>query len=112
MCVPLHLAVPLVRHICYASVRFTMTCQGIQVPSHRCIAIRSSLVFLKKKDASLSHRYTCCAGYMPCSGRCGEAKCPQLCLATEVRILKIMSFLITPVILERSFLVSEYFYLT
>ncbi|KAF2586927.1 hypothetical protein F2Q70_00034944 [Brassica cretica] len=28
--------------------------------------------------------YTCCAGYMPCSGRCGEAKCPQLCLATEV----------------------------
>nr|VDD49357.1 unnamed protein product [Brassica oleracea] len=29
-------------------------------------------------------RYTCCAGYMPCSGRCGEAKCPQLCLATEV----------------------------
>ncbi|KAG2302893.1 hypothetical protein Bca52824_031544 [Brassica carinata] len=29
-------------------------------------------------------RYTCCAGYMPCSGRCGESKCPQLCLATEV----------------------------
>ncbi|CAH8380640.1 unnamed protein product [Eruca vesicaria subsp. sativa] len=29
-------------------------------------------------------RYTCCAGYMPCSGRCGESKCPELCLATEV----------------------------
>ncbi|CAN6929564.1 unnamed protein product [Brassica oleracea var. botrytis] len=29
-------------------------------------------------------RYTCCGGYMPCSGRCGESKCPQLCLATEV----------------------------
>nr|VDD61718.1 unnamed protein product [Brassica oleracea] len=28
-------------------------------------------------------RYTCCGGYMPCSGRCGESKCPQLCLATE-----------------------------
>ncbi|KAL8141623.1 hypothetical protein V2J09_014655 [Rumex salicifolius] len=29
-------------------------------------------------------RYVCCAGYMPCSGRCGESKCPELCLATEV----------------------------
>lgn len=29
-------------------------------------------------------RYTCCAGYMPCSGRCGENKCPEFCLATEV----------------------------
>ncbi|XP_056686826.1 uncharacterized protein [Spinacia oleracea] len=29
-------------------------------------------------------RYVCCAGYMPCSGRCGESKCPEFCLATEV----------------------------
>ncbi|GMH17266.1 hypothetical protein Nepgr_019107 [Nepenthes gracilis] len=29
-------------------------------------------------------RYTCCAGYMPCSGRCGESNCPELCLCTEV----------------------------
>ncbi|XP_068469290.1 uncharacterized protein [Phaseolus vulgaris] len=29
-------------------------------------------------------RYTCCAGYMPCSGRCEESKYPELCLATEV----------------------------
>ncbi|XP_052171557.1 uncharacterized protein LOC127787538 [Diospyros lotus] len=29
-------------------------------------------------------RYTCCAGYMPCSGRCGESRCPELCLLTEV----------------------------
>ncbi|KAG4999005.1 hypothetical protein JHK87_020077 [Glycine soja] len=28
-------------------------------------------------------RYTCCAGYMPCSGRCGESKCPEFCLCTE-----------------------------
>nr|POF08569.1 hypothetical protein CFP56_34644 [Quercus suber] len=28
-------------------------------------------------------RYVCCAGYMPCSGRCGESKCPEFCLATE-----------------------------
>ncbi|XP_019444659.1 PREDICTED: uncharacterized protein LOC109348608 [Lupinus angustifolius] len=29
-------------------------------------------------------RYTCCGGYMPCSGRCGESKCPEFCLCTEV----------------------------
>ncbi|XP_050238950.1 uncharacterized protein LOC126688331 [Mercurialis annua] len=29
-------------------------------------------------------RYICCAGYFPCSGRCGESKCPELCLCTEV----------------------------
>ncbi|KMT12068.1 hypothetical protein BVRB_5g100250 [Beta vulgaris subsp. vulgaris] len=29
-------------------------------------------------------RYVCCAGYMPCSGRCGERRCPEFCLATEV----------------------------
>ncbi|KAL3743555.1 hypothetical protein ACJRO7_018777 [Eucalyptus globulus] len=29
-------------------------------------------------------RYTCCAGFMPCSGRCGESRCPEICLCTEV----------------------------
>ncbi|KAK9053126.1 hypothetical protein SSX86_029756 [Deinandra increscens subsp. villosa] len=29
-------------------------------------------------------RYTCCGGYMPCSGKCGERKCPVFCLCTEV----------------------------
>ncbi|CAA7403784.1 unnamed protein product [Spirodela intermedia] len=29
-------------------------------------------------------RYVCCAGYIPCSGKCGERKCPELCLCTEV----------------------------
>ncbi|GMH29755.1 hypothetical protein Nepgr_031598 [Nepenthes gracilis] len=29
-------------------------------------------------------RYSCCGGYMPCSGRCGESNCPEVCLATEV----------------------------
>ncbi|CAI0476137.1 unnamed protein product, partial [Linum tenue] len=31
-------------------------------------------------------RYVCCAGYMPCSGRCGESKCPEFCLCTEVLV--------------------------
>ncbi|KAJ4955841.1 hypothetical protein NE237_012624 [Protea cynaroides] len=29
-------------------------------------------------------RYVCCAGYVPCSGKCGESKCPEFCLCTEV----------------------------
>ncbi|URE00958.1 PLAC8 family [Musa troglodytarum] len=29
-------------------------------------------------------RYVCCAGYLPCSGKCGERRCPEFCLCTEV----------------------------
>lgn len=29
-------------------------------------------------------RYTCCNDMMPCSGRCGESACPELCLCCEV----------------------------
>ncbi len=29
-------------------------------------------------------RYLCCAGYLPCSGRCGESSCPNFCLGVEV----------------------------
>lgn len=29
-------------------------------------------------------RYTCCGGYMPCSGKCCERKCPTCCLCAEV----------------------------
>ncbi|KAF3516090.1 hypothetical protein DY000_02061069 [Brassica cretica] len=39
-------------------------------------------------------RYTCCGRYMPCSGRCGESKCPQLCLATEVSLNAILNFML------------------
>ena len=28
-------------------------------------------------------RYTCCGGYLPCSGRCGEQNCPAFCLGME-----------------------------
>nr|XP_016509421.1 PREDICTED: uncharacterized protein LOC107826891 [Nicotiana tabacum] len=35
-------------------------------------------------SCSISCLYTCCGGYMPCSGRCGESHCPELCLCTEV----------------------------
>lgn len=31
----------------------------------------------------LKNGYLCCGGYMPCSGRMGESKCPELCLALE-----------------------------
>ncbi|KAE8676658.1 Proteasome subunit alpha type 5-1 family protein [Hibiscus syriacus] len=31
-------------------------------------------------------RYECCAGYMPCSGKCQEDKCPEFCLCLEVML--------------------------
>ncbi|KAG8496083.1 hypothetical protein CXB51_009437 [Gossypium anomalum] len=32
-------------------------------------------------------RYKCCAGYMPCSGKCKENKCPEFCLCSEAFML-------------------------
>lgn len=29
-------------------------------------------------------RYVCCNGDLPCSGRCGEQRCPECCLCLEV----------------------------
>ncbi|CAI5481131.1 unnamed protein product [Closterium sp. Yama58-4] len=29
-------------------------------------------------------RYQCCGGFLPCSGHCGESKCPKFCLGMEV----------------------------
>ncbi|CAI7728589.1 unnamed protein product [Closterium sp. NIES-53] len=29
-------------------------------------------------------RYQCCGGFLPCSGHCGESKCPKFCLGVEV----------------------------
>jgi hypothetical protein len=36
-------------------------------------------------------RYTCCNGACPCSGRCGETKCPEFCLCMEVTCCFAMS---------------------
>ncbi|GAB2224136.1 hypothetical protein Droror1_Dr00004884 [Drosera rotundifolia] len=44
----------------------------------------SSYLLRKRALYNDMSRYTCCAGYMPCSGRCGESSCPELCLCTEV----------------------------
>jgi len=32
------------------------------------------------------NRYQCCNGLCPCSGRCGEQKCPSFCLGVEVAL--------------------------
>jgi len=31
-------------------------------------------------------RYVCCGGFCPCSGKCGESKCPTCCLCLEAFI--------------------------
>ncbi|XP_059318796.1 uncharacterized protein LOC132069470 [Lycium ferocissimum] len=57
-------------------------------PKYWCFALWcgpcSSYVLRKRALYGDMTRYKCCAGYMPCSGRCGESKCPEFCLATEV----------------------------
>ncbi|CAN4108992.1 unnamed protein product [Withania somnifera] len=44
----------------------------------------ASYVLRKRALYNDMSRYTCCGGYMPCSGRCGESHCPEFCLCTEV----------------------------
>ncbi|XP_016440236.2 uncharacterized protein LOC107766038 [Nicotiana tabacum] len=57
-------------------------------PGYWCFALWCSpcASYLLRKRALYGdmRRYKCCAGYMPCSGRCGEIHCPEFCLATEV----------------------------
>ncbi|XP_052170955.1 uncharacterized protein LOC127787122 [Diospyros lotus] len=57
-------------------------------PAYCCFATLCApcVSYLLRKRALYNDmsRYTCCGGYMPCSGRCGESKCPELCLCTEV----------------------------
>ncbi|KAK4338447.1 hypothetical protein RND71_042934 [Anisodus tanguticus] len=48
-----------------------------------CSGPCSSYVLRKRALYGDMTRYKCCAGYMPCSGRCGESKCPEFCLVTE-----------------------------
>ncbi|KAK1367527.1 Keratin-associated protein like [Heracleum sosnowskyi] len=48
-------------------------------------------------------RYVCCGGYLPCSGRCGESKCPEFCLCTEVFICFANSVATTRFLLQDQF---------
>lgn len=50
-------------------------------------------------------RYTCCGGYMPCSGQCGEQKCPEVCLATEVLVC------FAPSVATTRFLIQDQFHI-
>ncbi|EYU23456.1 hypothetical protein ABFS83_01G070000 [Erythranthe nasuta] len=57
-------------------------------PPYCCLALWCGpcVSYMLRKRALYNDmtRYVCCAGYMPCSGRCGESRCPEFCLATEV----------------------------
>ncbi|KAK3434321.1 hypothetical protein EUGRSUZ_D01828 [Eucalyptus grandis] len=48
-------------------------------------------------------RYVCCAGYTPCSGRCGESRCPEFCLCTEVLLCFTNSVASTRFLLQDEF---------
>ncbi|OMP00381.1 hypothetical protein COLO4_12740 [Corchorus olitorius] len=60
---------------------------GADFPYCLLAAICPACVSYKLRERALRgdmSRYECCGGYMPCSGRCGERNCPQLCLCAEV----------------------------
>jgi len=52
-------------------------------------------------------QYTCCAGAFPCSGRCGEAKCPQLCLGLEVGLCFANSVVSTRYLIQDTMVVQN-----
>ncbi|KAG0568774.1 hypothetical protein M758_6G042200 [Ceratodon purpureus] len=45
-------------------------------------------------------RYQCCGGGMPCSGSCGESKCPQFCAVVEVTLCFTMAVSTTRFMLQ------------
>ena len=51
--------------------------------------------------------YTCCAGSMPCSGRCGESNCPEVCLATETTCCFANSVVSTRYMLQDSMIIQN-----
>ncbi|KAK4365404.1 hypothetical protein RND71_016762 [Anisodus tanguticus] len=57
-------------------------------PPYWCFALWcgpcSSYVLRKRALYGDMRRYKCCAGYMPCSGRCGESKCPEFAYTHQV----------------------------
>ncbi|XP_057442126.1 uncharacterized protein LOC130733864 isoform X1 [Lotus japonicus] len=57
--------------------------------SKKYIASAQCASYLLPKRALYNmSRYTCCAGYMPCSKRCGESKCLEFCFCTEEIIVE------------------------
>ncbi|KAG1360872.1 hypothetical protein COCNU_09G003350 [Cocos nucifera] len=48
-----------------------------------CSAPCVSYMLRKRALYNDMSRYVCCAGYLPCSGKCGESQCPELCLCAE-----------------------------
>jgi hypothetical protein len=51
--------------------------------------------------------YTCCSGYLPCSGKCGEASCPQCCLCTESTICFPTSVIVTRFMIQDDLLIQN-----
>jgi hypothetical protein len=59
-----------------------------EAPGYCCYALFcsccSSYSLRKRAIYNDMTRYVCCAGFMPCSGKCKEQSCPECCLCMEV----------------------------
>mmetsp|Transcript_2487 Transcript_2487/g.5152 ORF Transcript_2487/g.5152 Transcript_2487/m.5152 type:complete len:324 (-) Transcript_2487:393-1364(-) len=51
--------------------------------------------------------YTCCSGYMPCSGKCGESSAPECCLCMESTICFPTSVIATRFMIQDELLIQN-----
>ncbi|XP_039048026.1 uncharacterized protein LOC120188683 [Hibiscus syriacus] len=73
----------------YMNVWQTTLMEAVKADCSYCLlsAVCSQCVSFDLRKRALHNklsRYVCCAGYMPCSGKCQEDKCPTFCLCMEV----------------------------
>ncbi|KAE8709421.1 hypothetical protein F3Y22_tig00110332pilonHSYRG01479 [Hibiscus syriacus] len=73
----------------YMNVWQTSLMEAVKADCSYCLlsAVCSQCVSFDLRKRALHNkmsRYVCCAGYMPCSGKCREDKCPTFCLCMEV----------------------------
>eukprot|EP01023_Acetabularia_acetabulum_P063440 TRINITY_DN7965_c0_g2_i2.p2 TRINITY_DN7965_c0_g2~~TRINITY_DN7965_c0_g2_i2.p2 ORF type:complete len:164 (-),score=11.63 TRINITY_DN7965_c0_g2_i2:720-1211(-) len=56
-----------------------------------------------KYNTDLQCKYTCCGGLLPCSGKCGESKCPELCLCCETFWCFATSVMVTRIVIQQQY---------
>ncbi|KAK1352775.1 Keratin-associated protein like [Heracleum sosnowskyi] len=91
------------RNVWHSDLISTMTADAPYSVHSDCSAPCASYMLRKRALYNDMSRYVCCGGYLPCSGRCGESKCPEFCLCTEVFICFANSVASTRFLLQDQF---------
>ncbi|XP_074337865.1 uncharacterized protein LOC141675056 isoform X1 [Apium graveolens] len=72
------------RNVWHSDLISTMTADAPYCCFAALCAPCASYMLRKRALYNDMSRYVCCGGFLPCSGHCGESKCPEFCLCTEV----------------------------